>query len=83
MIALEKSQQNLSDYNQFLLKKKKIQVDKKYILSSEKILKTFNPMRDTGTYVALIACYTNPLIPLLTPPPPPSAHLPAVARKLC
>ena len=34
MIASAKSYQNLSDYNQFLLKK--IQVDKKQIFSSEK-----------------------------------------------
>ena len=36
MIASEKSHQNLSDYNQFLFKKR-IQVDKKQIFSCEKL----------------------------------------------
>ena len=36
MIALEKSHQNLSDYNQSLLKNR-LEVNKKHIFSSEKI----------------------------------------------
>ena len=41
MIAQEKSYQNLSDYNQFLLKKR-FEVDKKQIFSSEKIINSGN-----------------------------------------
>ena len=43
MIASEKSHQNLSDYNQFLIEYK-IEVDQKQIFSSEKI-------RNSGNYI--------------------------------
>ena len=69
MIISEKSHQNLSDYNQFLFKKR-FEFDKKQIFSSEKweiqvivfmimltrsSKRSFNPMRYTGGIVH-VAC---------------------------
>ena len=45
MIASEKSHQNLSDYNQFLFKKR-FEVNKKQIFSSEKMRNSGNCIYD-------------------------------------
>ena len=46
MIALENSHQNLSDYNQFLLEKKRFEVNIKQIFSSEKMRNSGNCIYD-------------------------------------